>query len=92
MGGGDYHSINLDTVVCIDDWTALDEELAGSRVKRTVAEPETDDLYVFKESKERREAQIWSELIASFIAGDLQQKSTFSSRPKKTRKIDGIAW
>jgi len=66
-----YNKIDISAIVQIDDWVALDEELAGSRVKRTVAEPETDNLYVFKEPKPQREAQIWSELIASFIAGDL---------------------
>lgn len=71
MSASGYKSINLDSVVQIDDWAVLDEELAGSRAKRTVAEPETDELYVFKEPKPRREAQIWSELLASYIAGDL---------------------
>ncbi|MBL4873264.1 MAG: hypothetical protein JKY41_07685 [Rhodobacteraceae bacterium] len=66
-----YKSIDLSAVIKIDDWHALDEELAGSRVKRTMANPQSDELFVFKEPKAQREAQIWSELIASFISGDL---------------------
>jgi|LGOV01.1.fsa_nt_gb hypothetical protein len=66
-----YENIDISSIVQIDDWHALDEELAGSRVKRTMADPETDRLFVFKEPKAQREAQIWSELIASFISGDL---------------------
>lgn len=66
-----YKNIDVSSVIEIGDWHALDEELAGSRVKRTVADPQSDDLFVFKEPKAQREAQIWSELIASFISGDL---------------------
>lgn len=66
-----YKTIDISTVVRIDDWHALDQELAGSRVKKTMAAPQADKLFVFKEPKPQRESQIWSELIASFISGDL---------------------
>ncbi|NRB16084.1 MAG: hypothetical protein HRU33_00540 [Rhodobacteraceae bacterium] len=66
-----YNSIDLSEVVNISDWYFLDEGLAGSRAKQTAVNPETDTLFVFKEPKERREAQIWSELLASYICGDL---------------------
>lgn len=68
---GDYKHINISSIIQIGNWPSLDEPLAGSRVKTTVAEPETENLYIFKYPKEGREAQIWSELIASYIAGDL---------------------
>lgn len=69
MTDPDY--IDISSVVQITDWDRLDEPLAGSRVKTTVAEPDTENLYIFKHPKVGREAQIWSELIASFISGDL---------------------
>lgn len=66
-----YKNIDISSIVQIDSWHVLEEELAGSRVKKTVADPKTDKLFVFKEPKPQREAQIWSELIASFISGDM---------------------
>lgn len=67
-----YKSVQIHEVIDISHWYSLDEGLAGSRAKRTVAEPGADaDLFVFKEPKEKRSAQIWSELLASFICGDL---------------------
>ena len=68
---GDFNYINISTIRQIEDWSSLDDPLAGSRVKRTVVEPETDALYIFKHPKEGREAQVWSELLASYISGDL---------------------
>lgn len=71
-----YQYIDISSVIQIDGWDDLEDALAGSRVKTTVANPnaatgEQDSLYIFKQPKPRREAQLWSELIASFIAGDL---------------------
>ncbi len=71
-----YKNIDISSVVQIKDWADLEDVLAGSRVKTTVSNPEDykqdkDRLYIFKQPKPLREAQIWSELIASFIAGDL---------------------
>lgn len=73
---GKYKHIDISSVVQISEWADLEDVLAGSRVKTTVSSPKLedalgDDLYIFKHPKPRREAQIWSELIASFIAGDL---------------------
>ncbi|MGR3662338.1 MAG: hypothetical protein ACU0CA_14330 [Paracoccaceae bacterium] len=68
---GKYKSIDISSVLEIDDWYVIEEELGGSRVKQTVADPKTGQMFVFKEPKPRREAQIWSELLASFIAGDM---------------------
>ncbi len=66
-----YKSIDLSQVINIDGWRVDETWLDGSRRKKTVYEQGTENLYVFKEPKERQQAQIWSELIASYIAGDL---------------------
>lgn len=66
-----YNSIDLSEIVNLgDEWSGQDEPLAGSRVKQTIVH-ESGQHYIFKRPKPDREAQIWSELIASFIAGDL---------------------
>ena len=57
-------------VLCIDDWPVTEEPLAGTREKNTVLDPDGTH-FVFKEPKELRPAQIWSEMVASYIAGDL---------------------
>jgi hypothetical protein len=68
---GKYQSIDLSAVVNLgDEWSGQDEPLAGSRVKQTYVDKK-GQYYIFKQPKSRREAQIWSELVASFIAGDL---------------------
>lgn len=66
-----YTSIDVSSPVQIEHWNGLDEALAGSRAKQSFEDPETEQFYIFKEPKRNREAQIWSEVIASFIAGDL---------------------
>lgn len=66
-----YNHIDISSVLQIKHWPSLDEPLAGSRVKTTVVDPETENVYIFKHPKEGREAQIWSELVASYISGDL---------------------
>lgn len=66
-----YNFVDVSSVLRIDDWSDLDDALAGSRAKQSYIHPETSQFYIFKEPNERREALIWSELIASFIAGDL---------------------
>ncbi len=66
-----FNSISLAPIIPLEDWSIADEPLTGSRDKSTVIDPETEKYFVFKEPKEFREAQIWSELLASFIAGDL---------------------
>lgn len=66
-----YNNIDISSVLQIEHWPSLDEPLAGSRVKTTVVDPETENFYIFKHPKEGREAQIWAELVASYISGDL---------------------
>lgn len=52
-------------------WDTADETPTGSRAKSALVRPDDQALFIFKYPKKCREAQIWSELIASFIAGDL---------------------
>ncbi len=66
-----YKSIDLSQVINIDGWEIEDTPAVGSRIKKNIYNQDTGNLYVFKEPKERQQAQIWSELIASYIAGDL---------------------
>ncbi|SFE20360.1 hypothetical protein SAMN04488523_105304 [Sulfitobacter brevis] len=70
-------------IVHVDDWPVTEEPLAGTRDKNTVIAPDGTH-FVFKEPKELRPAQIWSEMVASFIAGDLLdwpvQTSAIASR------------
>lgn len=63
-------SVSLE-IIDVGDWDVHTDPLRGSRVKNTIIEPENGQLYVFKETRQGREAQIWSELIASYVAGDL---------------------
>lgn len=55
----------------LDHWERAEESPTGTREKFTLIEPGTVNHYIFKYPKERREHQIWSEMLASFIAGDL---------------------
>lgn len=63
--------INAATVIDVSLWSQAEEIPTGSREKLTLIDPETGMHYIFKYPKEHREHQIWSELIASFVAGDL---------------------
>ena len=63
--------ISYEPIVSVDGWDRAEEVPTGSRVKMTVIHPTTGKYHIFKYPKERREHQIWSELIASYIAGDL---------------------
>ncbi len=58
-------------IVRVDSWQKAEELLTGSRVKVTLIDPGTGKHYIFKLPKLQREHQIWSELLASYIAGDL---------------------
>lgn len=66
-----FQFISISPIINLDDWDIADEPLGGSRAKNTVIDPETEKTFVFKEPKQGREGQIWSELLASYIAGDL---------------------
>ena len=66
-----YSHINFSRVIDVAEWDRTEEVPTGSREKTTVIEPETGRHHIHKYPKERREHQIWSELLASYIAGDL---------------------
>ncbi|SLN39102.1 hypothetical protein ROA7450_01857 [Roseovarius albus] len=67
----DSKFITFKPIAQVDSWDRTEEVPTGSREKLTVIEPETGKHYIFKYPKEDREHQLWSELLASFIAGDL---------------------
>lgn len=63
--------IDVSRVVDVADWDRAEEVPTGSREKVTVIEPETGRHHIHKFPKVHREHQLWSELLASYIAGDL---------------------
>lgn len=67
----DLRFVSLDVVRGVETWGALDERPPGSREKQTVIHPITGKYWIFKYPKDRRAYQIWSELVASYIAGDI---------------------
>ena len=71
MSDVEYQYISIVPVRDVSCWDCAEETLTGTRKKVTVIEPGTGKHHIFKYPKARREHQIWSELLASFIAGDL---------------------
>ena len=68
----DFTHISLDVIDDLDEWDIVVEQPpSGSRPKRTLERKSDRQLFVFKRPRYRREHQIWSELLGSFIAGDL---------------------
>lgn len=67
----DFTHISLDVEYELDDWSVAEERPTGSRSKLTLIRNRDNQHSIFKLPKEHREHQIWSELLASFIAGDL---------------------
>ena len=67
----DYRYISLDPAQDLDSWGLAEERPTGSRPKVTLIRSTDDQYFVFKRPKVRREHQIWSELLGSYIAGDL---------------------
>ncbi len=63
--------ISFDPILNVDDWNRAEEPPTGTREKLTLIEPETERHYIFKYPKKQRQHQLWSELLASFIGGDL---------------------
>ncbi len=55
----------------VETWDTLEERPTGSRDKVTVSDPDTHTLMIFKRPKPGREHQTWSELLGSYIAGDM---------------------
>lgn len=67
----DFTHISLDVEHDLDNWDVAYERPTGSRAKLTLICNSDNQHFIFKLPKEHREHQIWSELLASFIAGDL---------------------
>lgn len=67
----DFTHISLDVEHDFDNWEVAYERPTGSRAKLTLIRNSDNQHFIFKLPKEHREHQIWSELLASFIAGDL---------------------
>lgn len=63
--------ITLSVIPDVGTWDRAEERPTGSREKVTVIEPDHGTYHIFKFPKPDREHQIWSELLASYIAGDL---------------------
>ena len=64
-----FTHISLEVEGDLDTWEVAEERPPGSRVKRTLIRDGAH--FIFKYPKSQREHQIWSELLGSFIAGDL---------------------
>mgnify|MGYP001209372720 CR=1 FL=1 len=79
-----YNFVTIDDVIDVSDWWLDEERPTGSRPKVTVLRPADGGQFIFKEPKDGRTDQIWSELTASFIGGDLLdwpiQKVSIGSR------------
>lgn len=71
MPDSEFQFISFASASEVDHWARAEETPTGTREKFTLIEPGTANHYIFKYPKEHREHQIWSELLASFIAGDL---------------------
>lgn len=66
-----YKSVSVDQVFVVDNWIRAVQSTTGTREKRALVSPDRKETYLFKFPKVGLEHQIWSELFASFIAGDL---------------------
>ena len=66
-----YRFVDLRLETELQEWNTAEEPVRGSREKMTLIRPDDAAYFIFKLPKDRREHQIWSELVASFIAGDL---------------------
>ena len=71
MSDAEYQYISFVPVRDVSCWDCAEEWPTGTRKKVTVIEPDTGKHHIFKFPKERREHQIWSEMLGSFVAGDL---------------------
>ncbi|MBC6442751.1 MAG: HipA domain-containing protein [Rhodobacteraceae bacterium] len=69
MGHPSY--IDVSQVIDFDDWSREEEVPTGSREKATLIDPKTGLHHIYKFPGKHREHQVWSELLASCIAGDL---------------------
>lgn len=63
--------ISLEVEGDLDAWEDVVEPKRGSRPKLILKRSTDGAYFIFKRPKNQREHQIWSELLGSFIAGDL---------------------
>ena len=63
--------VTISVIPDVGSWDRSEERPTGSREKVTVIDPDRGTYHIFKFPKLGREHQIWSELPASYIAGDL---------------------
>lgn len=66
-----YSYVSLDLQQDLDVWGVAEERPTGSRPKVTLIRNGDGQFFIFKQPKRHREHQIWSELLSSYIAGDL---------------------
>lgn len=57
--------------VDVSSWHRLEEYSIGASAKITLVEPDTNQAHIFKKPRKGKEHMMWSELLSSFIAGDL---------------------
>ena len=67
----DYSHVSLDLEQGLDAWGVAEERPTGSRPKVTLIRERDGQFFIFKQPKRQREHQIWSELVSSYVAGDL---------------------
>lgn len=67
----EYTSLEVVEIDVGRDWFISEEKEKGACAKETLIYASKDAKYIFKIPDEGREHQIWSEMLGSFIAGDL---------------------
>ena len=66
-----FTHISLEVERNLDEWVDVVEPKKGSRPKVVLRNGTDGAYFVFKQPRCQREHQIWSELLGSFISGDL---------------------
>ena len=67
----EYTSLEVVEIDVGRDWFISEEKEKGACAKETLIYASKDAKYIFKIPNEGKEHQIWSEMLGSFIAGDL---------------------
>lgn len=68
-----HRCVDIDNLRDVSSWPEEEERPAGRRPKALLYDPAAGSAFIFKRPRQERDerAQVWSELVASFIAGDL---------------------
>lgn len=66
-----FKFVSFDPIQDVDSWELVQEPVPAGREKASLIDPVSGKYFLFKEPSELREHQVWSELLASYIAGDL---------------------